>query len=112
MYSLDILPSAANDLTDIAVYITYQLKNKDAAKRVVNEILNTINSLATFPYSHTLHKDNFPLRHEYRKAVVLNYLVFYYVSEPEKRVIVSGVIYAKRNLSELLEDKPPKDSLS
>ena len=43
-----------------------------------------------------------PLKHEYRKLRVRNYLVFYWVDEERKLVTVARMIYARRNYEGLL----------
>ena len=44
-----------------------------------------------------------PLKHEYRKLLVENYMMLYWVSETEKRVTIARVVYARRNYAKLLE---------
>lgn len=44
-----------------------------------------------------------PLKHEYRKPLVENYMMLYWVSETEKRVTIARVVYARRNYAKLLE---------
>ena len=41
--------------------------------------------------------------HEYRKTVVENYLMFYWVDEPGKTVTVARVIYGKRDYGKMIE---------
>ena len=44
-----------------------------------------------------------PLKHEYRKLLVENYMMLYWVSETEKRVTIARVVYARRDYTKLLE---------
>lgn len=46
-----------------------------------------------------------PLTHEYRKAIVKHFLMFYWVDEEKKLVSVARVIYSKR-------DHEPTDMLN
>lgn len=101
-YNVEILETADKDITEIARYINEQLKNPTAAENLVNKIYDTVISLADFPYSYVLYypiDKSKQLKREYRKIPIDNYLLFYYVSEETKSIIVSRVIYAKRNLS-------------
>ena len=42
---LNISPAALNDLHEISDYITHDLENQAAAKRVINQILDKKNNL-------------------------------------------------------------------
>ena len=116
MYRIEILQSASDNIDDIGRYIAAELKNKTAAERLTDKIYSAIETLATFPYAHTVHQtpqNEEPLKYEYRKILVDNYFVFYRVDETQFLVIVSAVIYARRRLPEQLRkaeqsDKPQK----
>ena len=101
-YNVEILETAQNDIIEISLYIGEQLKNPTAAENLVDKIYDMAASLADFPHSHILY---YPidkekrLKREYRKIPIDNYLLFYHVNEKTKSVIVSRVIYAKRNIS-------------
>ena len=78
MYKLEYLPVARKDMIEIVRYISRELQNPD---------YQPIRSL----------------KHEYRKILVQNYLMFYWVDEEEKLVTVARVVYAKRDYGRLLE---------
>ena len=103
MYNIEILQSASDNIDDIGRYIASELKNKTAAERLTDKIYSTIETLAAFPYAHTVHQtpqNEEPLKYEYRKILVDNYFIFYRVDEEQGLVIVAAVIYARRRLSE------------
>lgn len=56
-------------------------------------------SLADMPRSHRAYVPVRPLEHEYRRVHVGGYAMFYWIDEPEKRVTVARVVYARRDLS-------------
>ncbi|HCI17284.1 MAG TPA: type II toxin-antitoxin system RelE/ParE family toxin, partial [Lachnospiraceae bacterium] len=56
-----------------------------------------------FPYAQPAYAPLRPLKHEYRKPLVENYMMLYWVSETEKRVTIARVVYARRNYAKLLE---------
>ncbi len=99
MYKVEFLPVAKQDLTEIALYIKDELKNPSAAYNTVEKIVEAAQKLETFPYSNNVFTPVRPLKREYRKILVKNYMLFYTVDETEKLVTVSRVIYARRNLS-------------
>ena len=83
-------------------YISETLHNPTAAERLAVELIEAGDSILTFPYANPVHMPIRPLKHEYRKLRVHNYLMFYWVNEERKLVTVARVIYARRNYERLL----------
>lgn len=103
MYKLEYLPLAQKDMVEIVRYISQELKNPDAAERLAVEWIDAAERVRTFPYATPAYHPIRPLKHEYRKILVQNYLMFYWVEEEKKVVTVARVVYAKRNYGRLLE---------
>lgn len=103
MYKLEYLPSARKDMFDIVRYISRELQNADAADRLAGELVNAAESILEFPYATPAYRTIRPLKHEYRKILVQNFLMFYWVDEEKKLVTVARVVYAKRDYRKLLE---------
>ncbi|MGN1468023.1 MAG: type II toxin-antitoxin system RelE/ParE family toxin [Ruminococcus sp.] len=103
MYKLEFLPSALRDMTDIAYYIGHKLSNPSAAKNLADEMIQTAEKTAGFPYSYPLCIPVKPLKYEYRKIIVHNYIMFYYVDENAKSVTIARVIYGKSNYNHNLK---------
>ena len=101
-YRLEFLPAALGDLQEIVAYISRELGNPSAADRFITEVTEATDHLQAFPYMGTPYTPLRPLSNSYRRIVVQNYLLFYYVSEPERIVTVSRVIYARRDIHERL----------
>ena len=74
MYKLEYLPVARQDLIDIVRYISQELKNPEAADRLAMEMIAASEALLDFPYSCPAYLPIRPLKHEYRKLIVQNYL--------------------------------------
>lgn len=104
MYKTEYLPSARRDMSEIVRYISGVLKNPAAAERLAEELVAEGERLAVFPYANPSYLPLKPLKHEYRKAKVRGYLMFYWVEEEKKRVTVARVIYAGRDHERLLEE--------
>nr|WP_276310814.1 type II toxin-antitoxin system RelE/ParE family toxin [Bifidobacterium sp. SO4] len=102
VYKVEILPKAVGDMSSAVAYIAGELQSPHAAERLMVGLNAAIEGLADFPYSHPSYIPIRPLRHEYRRVMVGNYGIFYWVDEPAKTVTVSRVIYARRNLSQQL----------
>ena len=103
MYKLEYLPVARKDMLEIVRYISGKLKNPNAAERLAVELVDAAESVLTFPYATPVHQPIRPLKHEYRKILVHNYLMFYWVDEDKELVTVARVVYAKRDYGRLLE---------
>ena len=103
MYELEFLPAALRDLTELALYIRASLHNPAAAERLTVELVQAAEAARAFPYAAPAYLPVRPLRREYRRLNVKNYAMFYWVEPEAERIVVARVIYAKRELSELLE---------
>ncbi len=103
MYKLEYLPVARKDMLEIVRYISRELQNPDAAVRLATELVDAAESVLTFPYATPAYHPIRPLKYEYRKILVQNYLMFYWIDEEKKLVTVARVIYGKRDYVRLLE---------
>ena len=103
MYKLEYLPAARQDMVDIVRYISRELCNPTAAERLAAELIEAGDSIPGLPYANPAYAPIRPLKHEYRKRLVRNYIMFYWVDEGEKLVTVAHVIYAKREFERMLE---------
>ena len=65
-------------------------------------MIETAERLTEFPYINAVHQTLKPLKHEYRKQIVKNYILFHWVEEERKLVTVARVIYARRDHEQLL----------
>ena len=102
MYQLTFLPIAKDDMVDIVRYISNELHNPSAAGALADEMIESAERLCDFPYINTIHQTIEPLRYEYRKLLVKNYIMFYWVDEKDKLITVARVIYGRRNYEKLL----------
>jgi len=103
MYEITYLPVARQDIENIILYISDQLKAPKAAIDLVDEFERSISLLREFPYAHKLYRPVRTLEEEYRMLPVKNYAVFYVVREQEKIVEIHRVIYARMDLTKLIK---------
>lgn len=97
MYKLQYLKTALDDIYNILNYITDTLKNKSSAENLLKDMINSAERLIDFPYSAPVYIPIKKLKYEYRKLLVKNYIMFYYVDELTKTIVISRVIYARQN---------------
>ena len=89
------------DMVEIARYISRDLCNPVAAEKLIGKIIEVAESLTNFPYLYAVHQTVKPLKKEYRKVAVKNYIIFYWVSEEEKLVTIARVMYARWDYKKL-----------
>lgn len=88
----------------IVEYISKELGSPAAAARLAENLIRTAEEkLTKFPYSNAAFFPIKPLKQEYRKLPIQNYIVFYWVEEEKKLVTVARVVYARRYLERQLQ---------
>ena len=102
MYKLEFLPTAKKDIDDILYYVSNNLKNISAAKKLLNHFIKGANSILEFPFGLSIYNPIGNLKNEYRSVKVKKYLMFYTVDEKEKIITVVRVLHSKRNINNIL----------
>lgn len=101
-YEIRLTAIAGNDLQEIVSYITYQLYEPEAAKRLLKKLQEAIVSLEEMPARHSLVLDENLARRGVRRILVDRYIVFYLIEEEEKQAIILRILYSKRNWQSLV----------
>lgn len=102
-YAVSISYEAEEDLRSIYFYIMFNLFSPQNARDQINRIEKAIQTLDKFP------KRNRLVSFEPWKSRGLhimpcdNFLIFYIVNEEKAEVIVSRVLYGKRNIKKELD---------
>lgn len=104
IYEVKITRQAQEQMAEIVDYISNELFVPEAASIFLDKMENSIMSLAEFPERFQLVKEEPWKTEEIHKLVVGNFLVYYWINKPEKKVQVTAVIYAKRDQIEQLKD--------
>ncbi len=102
-YRVFMTRSAAEDLTDISIYIRDEIREPVTAIKLVEKIKVAVMSLALYPMRHNLVADEHLAAQGFRKIIIDNYIAFYIVSEKEQIVTVVRILYGKRDWLHLLE---------
>ena len=101
-YQVDILPVAMDDMVQAVRYIAVNLRSHKAAEDLMRRLADAAQGLSSFPYAHPSYRPVRPLRHDYRRVMVSNYAMFYWVDDDKRIVTVARVIYARRDISRIL----------
>ena len=89
--------TAKQDLREIAIYIAEQSKEKETAKRFVDELREKTKVLETFPESGAVPNDRVLKIQGYRFLVHKDYLIFYHYNEQKKTSYILSIFHAKRD---------------
>ncbi|MDR2197049.1 MAG: type II toxin-antitoxin system RelE/ParE family toxin [Coriobacteriales bacterium] len=101
-YSVELSKSAELDLRETMHYISENLKAPAAAKRLLDEIERAVKNLEENPARCALARDKRLADSGHRWIKAKNYLVFFVIDENSKTVMVSRILYGRRNWAHLL----------
>lgn len=94
---------AQQDVELIIKYITEDLANQPAAIHFKNKLETAIQEACHFPESGLpIHNDFLPDLPS-RKKIIGNYIMYYYPDTSANIIYIVRIIYAKRNLTEILQ---------
>lgn len=103
MYNIRYLPLARNDIENIVAYVELELKSPKAAMGLLLAFEEAIKHLSLFPYAYKPYRFIEPIQTDYRMLPVKNYAVFYVIDEENENIEIHRVIYAKRDLSNVVK---------
>lgn len=103
-YSYSFTEKAMRDFDEILHYISVELANPTSAKILGKKIFEKIDNVRSFPESGALVDNEFLTDKTVRKLLVENFIVYYKANHDEKNITVIRIIYAKRNLDEILRN--------
>lgn len=103
MKKVRLTPVALKDLKDIRNYISEELLNKEAALRIINQIIESYEKLAEFPFMGRKLSAFIDVVSDFRFIITGNYVVFYKVEE--EYISIYRVLYGNRNYVEILFKK-------
>lgn len=96
-YRVTLTPQATEQIQQTILYIAQTLQAPQAAKHWADLLYNKIAGLCFMPARHPLTEEE-PWRTEgIRKMPVKNFLIYYLIDEKSKNVIVTAVIYGRRD---------------
>lgn len=97
IYEIEFTEDARDEIRDIYEYISKNLDNEQAAKRLMRKMRENIISLAEFPELYAKIEKNDKRKRDYRRMVIGNYIVLYAVDEQRKTIYISHMYYGRKN---------------
>lgn len=98
MYKIEFLDLARDDLLDIVMHYRDVVKDKARGNDIKNRLSIAVNNLSLYPYLCPLYYPIRPIDCEYRKLLVGNYIVLYYVDETHHSVVISRILHFRTRL--------------
>lgn len=96
-YEVEYTEKCIEEMNEIYEYISNNLKNNNAAKRLLSKVNQQIIHLSASPEIYMKIGKADRLRREYHRMVVKNYIVLYTIDYKKSKVYISHMIYGKRN---------------
>lgn len=103
-YSVKVTKQAENQMREIAVYIASDLQNAAAALAMLDAFEQVLDSLHVFPQRIALTGEEPWRSRGIHKAVIKNYLMYFWIDEEESIVQVTAVAYGGRSQRNALEN--------
>lgn len=99
-YKLSFLPLFEQDLNEIIDYISIDLNNPKAARKLVDDIEKAILKRLETPLMYAPYESNKARKYPYYKIKVKNFLIFYVVIDDTMEV--RRILYSRRNIDSLI----------
>lgn len=99
-YKLSFLPLFEQDLNEIVDYISIDLNNPKAARKLVDDIEKAILKRLETPLTYAPYESSKARKYPYYKIKVKNFLIFYVVIDDTMEV--RRILYSRRNIDSLI----------
>lgn len=99
-YEIKYLEVFYKDLSSIINYIKYELGNEDAARNLLDKIVQEISNRSYNPEAYEKYLSIRKRKDTYYRIYVKNYTIFYVVKS--NTMEVRRIIYSKRNLKNMI----------
>lgn len=96
-FEVEFTDECIEEINEIYEYISNNLKENIAAKKLMTEVTDRVLSLAEAPELYMEIGKSDKLKRDYHRMVVKNYVVLYTIDFEERKVFISRMIYGRRN---------------
>jgi plasmid stabilization system protein ParE len=105
-YNAILSDKASNDIDVIYNYILKQLLSNQGADHFIDRITRALQGLSIFPYVgfdvESKYGKQVSYLHRVRGIVVDKYLIFYFIQEEKRDVVISRIVGSQSNYIEIL----------
>jgi len=99
-YTIKYLSSFSDELDEIIYYITFIVKNKKAAERLLQNIHKAIEKRRENPESYEVYKSKTNMKYDWYRIYIGNFTIFYIVRNNVMEI--THLIYSARNFDDLI----------
>ena len=103
-FTINITDTAKGHLRDVATYIAEQSRNKEMAKKFIEELVAVCFKLEEMPGKGANPIDRVLLAMGYKFLVYKEYLIFYTTDMTERRVYIQAIFNGKRDYPRFLRN--------
>ncbi|MDD4000427.1 MAG: type II toxin-antitoxin system RelE/ParE family toxin, partial [Bacilli bacterium] len=104
-YNVLITELAKNDIDEILEYISINLSNPEAAKKLWNNLKDGVKRISMFPYAMPTYKGKFINNEkEYRRLNINNFAIIYKIIEDIKEIRIMTAFYTPSLVSQMFRD--------
>ncbi len=96
-FQVEFTEECIEEIVEIYDYISTQLKENEAAKRLIYDVAQKVLDLSENPELYMKIGKVDRLYREYRRMVVKNFVVLYTIDYEKKKIFVSRMIYGRKN---------------
>lgn len=96
-FDIEFTEECIEEMKEIYNYISTQLKEDKAAKRLIATVNERVLNLSENPERYMKIGKVDRLKREYHRMVVKNYVVLYTIDYDNRKVYISRMIYGRRN---------------
>ena len=97
IYAYRIIADAENDIDEIVKYISVVLSNPEAADRFLADLEQNIEQLCVMPESGKIVENEYNRRKDFRRVILNNYDLYYFVNDEDKIINVLRIVSARRD---------------
>lgn len=96
-FEVEFTDECIEEMIEIYEYISNNLKEDNAAKRLMTEVTGKVLDLANTPELYMKIGKADRLKREYHRIVVKSYVILYTIDFEKRKVYISRMIYGRRN---------------
>ena len=96
-FEIEFTNECIEEMIAIYEYISNNLKENNAAKKLMTEVTDKILNLSNLPEFYMKIGTTNELKREYHRIVVKNYVILYTIDLNKRKVYISRMIYGRRN---------------
>lgn len=97
IYEIVFTEDSKNGIKEIYDYISNNLVNEEAAKRLMRKIKEKVLNLSKTPKLYKKIEKTKKIKREFRRMIVNNYVILYTVDDDKKIVYISHMYYKRKD---------------